>query len=570
MTPGVARSACGTLDRVTANVAELLTRAAKTAPDRPALVESSGGAVMTWAQLDDAVSRMAEGLGREGLVAGNRVVIATANRPEFVIAYLAVLRARLVAVPVNPRSAAGELLRTLTDSGARLVVADGTTVDGLRGVLAGITDALAAGDQAAVDQAAVDQAVDQAAVDQAAPAPVRPRLVVADSPTHDGELSFDDLLVSSAGELFQHRDPESLAVLLYTSGTSARPRAAMLTHRALLANIDQVAAVEPPLVRGDDVVFGVLPLFHVYGLNAVLGQVLHACATLVVADSFDPIGSIAEIEQHGVSVVPIAPAVLAHWRTVPDLASRLAAVRTILSGSAPLSAELVTELADAGVVVQQGYGLTEAAPVVTSTLASATVPGADAGVPKPASVGAALPGVSLRLVDDTGSEPAPGDPGEILVKGDNLFEGYWPDAEDGPVDGWFATGDVGIIDGDGDLFLVDRLKELVIVSGFNVYPTEVEEVLCEVDGVLEAAVVGVPDDVTGEAVHAYVRAASGDPAELDDLRHRLRDACDQRLARFKQPSRLEFVTELPRTVTGKVAKGRLRSTIRREHLELLE
>jgi long-chain acyl-CoA synthetase len=394
--------------------------------------------------------------------------------------------------------------------------------------------------------------------------------VVADSPTGDDELAFGDLLVSEPGELPEPRDPESLAVLLYTSGTSGRPRAAMLTHRALLANIDQVAAVEPPLVRGDDVVYGVLPLFHVYGLNAVLGQVLHACATLVVADTFEPIGSIAEIEQYRVSVVPVAPAVLAHWRSVPDLAERLAGVRTILSGSAPLSAELVAELAEAGVVVQQGYGLTEAAPVVTSTLASTRVPGADTGVPKAASVGAALPGVTLRLVDETGEEPAPGDPGEILVKGDNLFEGYWPDADDGPVDGWFATGDVGIIDGEGDLFLVDRLKELVIVSGFNVYPSEVEEVLSEVDGVEEAAVVGVPDDLTGEAVVAYVRSASTDPAELDDLRERLRVACDQRLARFKQPSRLEFVTELPRTVTGKVAKGRLRSTVRREHLGLLE
>lgn len=535
---------------MTANLAELLTRAAQLAPDRAALVESGGGAVTTWSQLDDAVSRMAEGLGRQGLVAGNRVVIATANRPEFVISYLAVLRARLVAVPVNPRSATGELLRMLTDSGARLVVADGTTVDALRAVLAGLTEAMGAGDQASRT--------------------VPPRLVVVDRPVEGDELAFADLLVAPAAEVAVHRDPELLAVLLYTSGTSARPRAAMLTHRALLANIDQVAAVEPPLVRADDVVFGVLPLFHVYGLNAVLGQVLHACATLVVADTFDPVGSIAEIEQHRVTVVPIAPAVLAHWRTVSDLASRLSGVRTILSGSAPLSAELVAWLAGSGVVVQQGYGLTEAAPVVTSTLASATVPSAAEGVPKPASVGAALPGVQLRLVDETGDEPAPGDPGEILIQGDNLFDGYWPDAVDGPVDGWFATGDVGIIDGDGDLFLVDRLKELVIVSGFNVYPSEVEDVLSEVDGVLEAAVVGVPDEITSEAVVAYVRPASQDPRDLADLRERLREACDRRLARFKQPTRLEFVTELPRTVTGKVAKGRLRSTVRREHLELLE
>jgi long-chain acyl-CoA synthetase len=228
----------------------------------------------------------------------------------------------------------------------------------------------------------------------------------------------------------------------------------------------------------------------------------------------------------------------------------------VLSGSAPLATDVVERFtARTGIPVHQGYGLTEASPVVTSTLCSAA--------PKPGSVGSALPGVELRLVDESGDAPERGDPGEIHVRGANLFSGYWPDGAGGPdADGWYATGDVGFLDEDGDLFLVDRLKELVIVSGFNVYPTEVEDVVAEVDGVAEAAVIGVPDPDTGEAVVAYVRPGTGSSYGSEspaDLVQRVQDHCATRLARFKQPAEVHVVERLPHTVTGKVAKGRLRA-----------
>ena len=535
---------------MTANLAELVGAAAAASPDRLALIDTGTGARTTWLELDEAVSRVATGLGELGLVAGNRVVVSTANRTEFVTSYLAVLRAHLVAVPVNPRAATGELVRTVADCRARLVIADATTVTATRSVVHGLAEALRGADEELRARSVV------------------PRVVVMDVPTEADEIPFDSLLSTEPRPLPTPRDPESLAVLLYTSGTSAVPRAAMLSHRALLANIEQAAQVDPPMVSAPDVVYGVLPMFHVYGLNAVLGQVLHQQATLVVADGFEPQRALDDVARYGVTVLPVAPPVLAHWRSVEGLADRLAGVRTLMSGSAPLSAELMTEFSQrAGITVHQGYGLTEAAPVVTSTLCSARV--------KPGSVGAALPGVSLRLVDETGGTPEGEDPGEIHVAGDNLFDGYWPDAADGPVDGWFATGDVGFLDADGDLFLVDRLKEIVIVSGFNVYPSEIEEVLADVDGVLEAAVVGIPDELTGEAVVAYVRPVAGrfDPAEEADvaeLRRRIQDACERRLARFKQPARIEVVAALPRTVTGKIAKGRLRRVLRSEGTELIE
>ncbi len=479
-------------------------------------------------------------------MAGYRVVIALGNRTEFVTSYLGVLRAGLVAVPVNPRSATGELVRLVADCGARVVVADAATLTTVRQAVAGLEDALVGADDELRRRTAV------------------PRLVVVGAPTVPGERSYADLLAAAGTDAPVTADPERLAVLLYTSGTSGRPRAAMLTHRALLANVEQAARIDPPMLTGDDVVFGVLPLFHVYGLNAVLGQVLHQRARLVLVNGFDMEESLAVIEDEAVTVLPVAPPVFAYWQAVHDLRERLSGVRLVLSGSAPLSRELVTFFEQrTGLAVQQGYGLTEAAPVVTSTLCSATV--------KAGSVGAALPGIEIRLVDEGGRAPEGEDAGEIWIRGANLFSGYWPDGTDGPdAEGWYATGDVGFLDRDGDLFLVDRLKELVIVSGFNVYPSEVEDVVTEVDDVAEAAVIGTPDERTGEAVVAYVKATPSSTYSAAELEELVREHCAVRLARFKQPTQVHVVDELPHTVTGKVAKGRLRERARRRTMGLLE
>lgn len=529
-----------------ANLADLLARAAQDSPDRVALVEAASGRRMTWSELDAEVDRVAQGLASLGLVAGYRAMIALPNRIEFVVAYFAALRARLVAVPVNPRSATGEMVRMMADCGARVVVTDLSTATTVRSAVAGLEDALIGADEELRARAHV------------------PRIVVVSAPTLPGETAWADLASADGRELPSPADPESLAVLLYTSGTSGRPRAAMLSHRALAANIEQAAAVEPSLVTGEDVVLGVLPLFHVYGLNAVLGQVVRQQARFVLAEGFDVEGTLDVIEDEAVTVVPVAPPVFAYWRGVEDLADRLRSVRVVLSGSAPLAPDLVADFEErTGVTVHQGYGLTEAAPVVTSTQLSAA--------PKRGSVGAALPGISMRLVDEAGHQPAGEDPGEIWLRGDNLFSGYWPDGADGPDgEGWWATGDVGFLDPDGDLFLVDRLKEMVIVSGFNVYPVEVEDVITELDAVAEAAVIGVEAPLTGEAVVAYVKQSDASSMTADELAEQVREHCAARLARFKQPSAVTVVEDLPHTVTGKVAKGRLRATERRRNLGLLE
>lgn len=528
------------------DLADLVADAAREAPDRLAIVES-GGRGRTWGELEDEVARFASGLDAQGLTAGRRVMIVVGNRLEFVITYLGVLRAQIVAVPVNPRSSVDELARMLADSGTRMVVADSQSLPAVREAV-GIVSANKSGERDDLDADLVSRSH-------------HVRIVAVDAPALDGEASFADLLATEPRPLIPLPDPEKLAALLYTSGTSGRPRAAMLTHRAMLANLHQADQVEPQMIHGEDVVLGVLPIFHVYGLNAVLGAVMRRRAKLLLVERWDPIGVLEVIEDEACSVLPIAPPVFAHWRAVEDLREHLGPVRLVLSGSAPLAPEAIDAFTDAtGLPVHQGYGLTEAAPVVTSTLCSDSH--------QLGSVGAALPGVELRLVDATGEPVTGDDPGQIQVRGDNLFSGYWPDGAEGPdSDGWWSTGDVGYLDGSGDLFLVDRVKDLVIVSGFNVYPTEVEDVVREVEGVHDVAVVGAPDEHTGEAVVAYVVPTDGDSAALVDA---VRDHVGRRLARFKQPARIEVVETLPHTVTGKVQKGRLRGIERRRALGLLE
>ena len=415
-------------------------------------------------------------------------MIVMGNRLEFVASYLGILRAQAVAVPVNPTATAGELARMIADSGSRIVIADADAVSEVRGAVAALDEAMAQDHPAGSIEADLFSRL------------AKPRVFVVGATLQPDERSYDHLRAERAHAVPPLQDPEKLAALLYTSGTSGRPRAAMLTHRALLANIDQVAAVDPPMIHGDDVVLAVLPLFHVYGLNAVLGVALHHRAKVVLATRFDPQGTLDLIEDEACSVIPVAPPVFAYWRDIDQLSERLGPVRLMLSGSAPLSPELIDEFTElTGIPIHQGYGLTEASPVVTSTLVSEKL--------QSGSVGAALPGVEIRLVDEFGTEPEGEDPGEISIRGANLFSGYWPDGDGGPdprAGGPPATSASSTRAATCSSSTASRSSSSS--PGFNVYPVEVEDVIREVDGVTEAAVIGVGDEHQGEAVVAYVVA----------------------------------------------------------------
>ncbi len=495
---------------MTGNLAELVRVAAQRSPDKPALLFGSGA--LSWRELDARVDAAASALRGLGLVRGDRVGLSLSNTPDFPVAYFGALRAGLVAVPLNPGCTAQELRWTLGDSGARAVVVRAAGAD----LLTPLADELGALEH----------------------------VLVADPA---GE--WHDLLERSAGAAADHvGGGEDLAVLLYTSGTSGRPKGAMLPHRALLANLEQTASIEPPVMTADDVVLLVLPLFHVYGLNAALGAVAWHGATGLLVERFDPVETLDELRRAEVTNVVGAPPMYVAWSMLPDVGDAFTHVRLAVSGAAPLPATVLQRVLDlTGSPVFEGYGLTETAPVLTSTLMSE--------VAKPGSIGRPVPGVDLRLVDKRGQPVEEGDPGEVVVRGANVFLGYWPDGSGGPdADGWFATGDVAYLDADGDLHLVDRRQELVLVSGFNVYPREVEDVLVAHPEVQEAAVLGIPHPYTGEAVKALVVRTPGSRLTADDvIAHAARS-----LARFKCPTAVEFVAELPYGATGKVRKGRLR------------
>jgi long-chain acyl-CoA synthetase len=489
-------------------ISDLVRRWGRERPDQVALVD--GATVLRWPELDAAATRAANALLACGLANGDRVAIQVSAGAPFTSLYLGALRAGLIAVPVNPAYTPAELRYLLADSGAALL----------------ITDSLAA-------------------IAEAADLPVA-RVVVAMRDAPEGLRTLADLLADGKGpDPARDRTGAQLAVLLYTSGTSGRPRGAMLSAGALLANLDQVARVEPALMRADDVGYVPVPLFHIFGLNAGLGMAMQAGATAVVAGGFDAGETLATMAEQQVTVLIGAPGMFAAWLAHPDFARGFATVRLALSGSAPLAPALVERYAQAGVTLSEGYGLTECAPAVTLNVGQA----------KPGSIGRPIPGVEVELRDPDGEPVTDDDPGQLAVRGPNLFSGYWPDGADGPdEDGWFATGDIGLWDDDGDLLIVGRTTELVVVNGFNVYPAEVEAILGAVPGVAEAAVLGVDDDETGEAVLAYVVPAPGvqlDPAEV-------LAAAGVSLARFKLPRRIEVVDTLPHTVTGKVMKWRLR------------
>jgi len=325
----------------------------------------------------------------------------------------------------------------------------------------------------------------------------------------------------------------------------------MLAHGHLLANLDQLGRVSDLTETDQDVALLALPLFHSYALNVILGTSMKTGATAVLVERFDASESLAVVERHGVTVLFGAPPMFAAWLSLPEVSRRaMSSVRLAVSGAAPLPADVFEAFRDRfGVTIWEGYGLTECGPAVTSN--------AMGKVAKPGSIGLPLPGVEMRLVDEDGDDAEEDDPGEIWVKGPNVFSGYWnrPEATAEVLDGeWLRTGDVAYRDEDGYLHLVDRKKDLVIVSGFNVYPTEVEEAIERHPNVAEAAVVGIPDDQTGEAVQAWVVPREGQTLGTDEIL----DFLHGYLARFKQPSDIRIVDELPHHMTGKVLRRALR------------
>ncbi len=495
------------------------------------------GETTSYGELREQSAAVRTGLAERGVAPGDRVALVVPTTPAFVAGYLGVLGAGAVAVPLNPESPIAELAAELATVRASAVLVGGPRASVLGGPIAGL------------GYLVLDIGGGGALVAVPVPGGAAPEVP---PPAPAGGPAAPLPLVG--------RSPQDPAVLLFTSGTAGSPKPAVLTHGSLLANLEQMSRVPGLAVTPDDVGILVVPPFHIYGLNAVLGIHLHAGACVVLLERFDAPSLLETVAREGGTVLPGVPQLFAALTACESATGdELGSLRVAISGAAPLALEVAEGFERRfGCRIWQAYGLTEASPSVTFPLVD--------GPHQPLSVGVPLDGIEVRIVDSDGAPVEADDPGELLVRGPNVFAGYFED----PVattaaldsDGWLHTGDVGVMDADGSITIVDRDKDLVIVSGFNVYPGEVEHVLEEHPAVAEAVVTGVPDRLLGESVRAFVvpRAEAwpeGEESPSGVTGDELAEFCAERLARYKCPASVVFVRQLPRGSQGKLLRRRL-------------
>ncbi len=482
-----------------------LAQAARRWPDRPALWFD--GAELSYAELESVVNRAAAGLTRLGLEKGDRLALMLPNCPFFAVSLLAAARLGAISVPVNPMLAPEEACFLLAHSGAKALVTLPPFVPAIEAIRGDLPDLR--------------------------------HVLTAEEELVGGSMDAAPPCAS---------DPADTAVIFYTSGTTGRPKGAMLSHLNLLSNAG--ACAETFGVNERDRFCCVLPLFHSFGATVCLVLPVLAGARMTLVPRFAPRDLLALVGSERCTLlagVPSMYALMLATTRQPDFV--LASLRIVVSGGAPLPTEVQAAFSRRfDVELLEGYGPTEASPVVSVNRLGANRPG---------SVGLPLPGVEVRVVDGGGRDVATGEVGEILVRGPNVMQGYYrePEATAQTVRaGWLHTGDLGRVDEDGHLYIVDRKKDLVIVGGMNVYPRQVEDVLEQHPAVAEAAVFGARCDVRGECVAACVALREGhEAAEAALLAY-----CRGRLAAFKAPRRVFVCDELPRSATGKVLKRELR------------
>ena len=487
------------------NLASIVTETAARVPDGVAV--RLGELELTYAELDRRSARLATLLERHGLRQGDRVGVMLPNVPEFPIAYYGALRAGGVVVPMNVLLKRREIAFYLEDSGAGILLAWHGFAE----------EARAGADEVGAEIIEVEPASFA-------------ELIAGEEPRRDVAAT----------------DEEDTAVILYTSGTTGKPKGAELTHANLSRNAD-VASRTTCVIEQGDVVLGALPLFHSFGQTVSMNASFRVGATLTLVPRFDPAEALATMQRDGVT----------HFYGVPTMFGALlhhpgreqidtAALRTCITGGASMPVEVLRGFEEAfDSIVLEGYGLSETSPV-----ASSTHPGQER---KPGSIGTPIEGVEMRVVDERDEPVAQGEVGEIVIRGHNVMKGYWqrPEATaEAMRGGWFHSGDMARVDEDGCFFIVDRKKDLIIRGGYNVYPREVEEVLYEHPKIREAAVLGVPHDEWGEEIGAAVVLHEGEQLAPEEVSAYVKE----RIAAYKYPRLVWFLDELPKGPTGKILK----------------
>lgn len=504
------------------------------------------GGKMTYRKLQEMVDRFATALYQLGVRKGDRVALMLPNSPHFVISFFAAAKIGAIVVNNNPTYTSRELKHQLVDSGAETIILLNIFYPRLREVqadtpikrviVAHVFDTLSFPSSTLVKakQKRSDDWVD-----------VRPE--------HD--IFFFQRLLEKYGPTPPKSDvtPNDVALFQYTGGTTGLPKAAMLTHRNIVANTHQISAWMPSAKPGQEKVMAAIPFFHVYGMTVAMIYGVHLGAELTIVPNPRPIDNVMSvIQKERTTIFPGVPAMYIGVVNHPKVGEYdLKSVKACISGSAPLPMEVQERFGKlTGGRLVEGYGLTEAAPVTHCNPVY--------GTRKNGSIGVPLPGVEARLINlEDGGDVLPGTDvtGELLVRGPQVMKGYWGREEETAntidAEGWLHTGDICRIDDEGYFFIVDRKKDMIIASGFKILPRDVEEVLFMHPKVQEAVVVGIPNPKRGDdTVKAYIVSREGGEPTIEELR----EFCKQHLAPYKVPREFEFRTELPKTIVGKVLR----------------
>jgi len=515
------------------------------------------GKETSYAELGDQIARAAEGLRLIGVQKGDRVALVLPNCPQHIVAFYAVLRLGAIVVEHNPLYTPRELRHQFEDHGARVVIAWDKVVETLNDFPTDIEVETIISVNVTKAMPIVTQALLRLPVAKA-----RESRAALTSKVR-GTIPWEELLKSAPIDArIVKPAAEDLALIQYTSGTTGFPKGAMLTHLNLSTNAAQARAWVPAVPRGTAVVYAVLPMFHAYGLTLCLTFAMSMGARLVLFPKFDPELVLAVIKKRPATFLPAVPPIYERLTAAADAAGvSLKGIEIAISGAMPLSASVVEPWeARTGGTLVEGYGLSETSPVL---MANPVGPTRRAGT-----VGLPLPNTEIRVVDPENPtvDRALGEQGELIVRGPQVFSGYWgkpdetaevfvPAADDGAQ--WYRTGDIVTVDSDGFVTIVDRIKELIITAGFNVAPSEVEEVLRRHASIVDAAVVGLPAAHSGEEVVAAVVLAPGESLDEDEVRESLR----AHLAAYKVPKRVVSVDELPKSLIGKVLRRQVREQL---------
>jgi long-chain acyl-CoA synthetase len=503
--------------------------------ERPATVFL--GSEMSFAELKERADSLATALSRMGICKGDRVGIMLPNCPQYLISFFAIVRLGAIVTNVNPIYTAREVEFVAVDSGMRSMI----TVDGLAATVIGVQAKTQL--ESVIVTSLAEDATDSQKI-----------------PVSSGVLSFSDLIASVGEPELFHVEidaEEDVAALVYTGGTTGVPKGAMLTHRNLYAAAILCTLWGGPFVRrGEDRFLVVVPYFHVYGLIVGLFGVWQAAMQIPIA-RFDAKLLLKAVKDYQPTYFPGVPTLFISMLNHPDAkTSGLDRVQRFTSGSAPLPIEVIEQFERlSGAMLFEGYGMTETAAIATSTPTLAKR--------KPGSIGLPMTGTDCRIVEiENGDRDVPiGEEVELCIRGPQVMKGYWNKPEETANairEGWLYTGDVARMDEDGYLYIVQRKKDMILVSGFNVYPNEVEDVLFTHAAVKEAAVIGVNDPYRGEAVKAFVVLREDAPARSPELASELIEYCKTKLARYKVPSTIEFTVSLPKSAVGKVLRRELR------------